>query len=150
MTDRLVEVSLPDDPGAFVPAVTRAAALGFTHVEVAALAERPTEHLEALADSGLVVACARLSGDLSAADVAVRCEALRRLKLQVADAARLGATLARLDVPEGGPHVEEALALLAEYAAARMVRLVTEPALPGVDVVALHSPHTSSRTSSAT
>jgi len=39
---------LPAEPAAFAEAVHRAAAAGFTHVEVAALADRPAEHLAAL------------------------------------------------------------------------------------------------------
>ena len=55
----------------------RASSLGFTHVEIAGLAERPPDHLEALADSGVLVACALLSGDLSNGSSAIRLEILQ-------------------------------------------------------------------------
>jgi sugar phosphate isomerase/epimerase len=107
---------LPAAPAEFVAAVARAAALGFTHVEVTALAERPAEHLEALADAGVLVAAAALGAD----DV-------RALRDQVADAARLGATCASLPAEVCSA---EGRALLADYAAGRMVRLCVRPA-PG-------------------
>ena len=62
---------LPADPARFVPAVAHAAALGFTHIEAAALADRPAGHLDALADAGLIVACAMLSGAVGADPVPV-------------------------------------------------------------------------------
>jgi sugar phosphate isomerase/epimerase len=104
---------LPAAPEALAAALARAAALGFSHVEVAALAERPLGHLEALADAGVVVAAAALGG----AD-------LRALRPQVADAARLGATCAYL--PAGACPAEDC-ARLADYAAGRMVRLCVRP-----------------------
>ena len=52
--------SLPLD---FSAALRQAAALGFTHVDIVALTDRPLEHLEALADSGLLVSCAPGSAD---------------------------------------------------------------------------------------
>jgi sugar phosphate isomerase/epimerase len=107
---------LPAPPGELAAALVRAVALGFSHVEVTALAERPAEHLEALADAGVVVAAAALGG----AD-------LRALRLEVADAARLGATCAYLSA---GACPAEDCAKLAEYAAGRMVRLCVRPA-PG-------------------
>jgi sugar phosphate isomerase/epimerase len=113
---------LPAAPEDFAAAVARAAALGFAHVEVAALSERPAEHLEALADAGVLVAAAALGHGLSAGAAD-----LRALRPQIADAARLGATCAYL--PAGaGPAA--GCALLAEYAAGRMVRLCVRPA-PG-------------------
>jgi sugar phosphate isomerase/epimerase len=104
---------LPAAPEDFAAAVARAAALGFTHVEVMALAGRPAEHLEALADAGVLVAAAALGG----AD-------LRALRAQIADAARLGATCAYLPA---GACPAESYAPLAEYAAGRMVRLCVRP-----------------------
>jgi sugar phosphate isomerase/epimerase len=135
-------------PLPFAAALARAAALGFTRVEVAALAERPAEHLEALADTGLLVACAALGQGLppghalDAADVAVRRATLKQLQLQVADAARLGATCAWLsagaDATEAGrARFTEGCVLLAEQAARRMVRLAVGlgSALPDVERV---------------
>jgi sugar phosphate isomerase/epimerase len=130
--------SLPLD---FAPAVTQAAGLGFSHVDVVALAERPASHFEALAEAGLLVACASLGRGLPegcALDVVAldrRRTALELMKRQVADAAMLGATVAYvvppIDLrPEALSPFAEGCALLAEYAASRMVRLCVEP-VPG-------------------
>jgi sugar phosphate isomerase/epimerase len=115
-------------------ALRQAADLGLHSVEVAAQMDRPAEDLEALADSGLVVAGAVLGAGLppgcglGAAEVGLRRRALDLLKRQVADAARLGAMWARLtqdaDGGAAGPLAfAEACGLLAEYAAGRMVRV---------------------------
>jgi sugar phosphate isomerase/epimerase len=124
-------------PGDFAAALTQIAALGFTHVDLVAEVERPAEHLDALADSGLLVSCMALGRNLpaghtlDAAEVGVRRATLALLERQTADAARLGATTAYL-VP-GTPGDESALdyfaegcALLADYAVARRVRLCVE------------------------
>jgi sugar phosphate isomerase/epimerase len=127
--------SLPLD---FGPGCACAAELGFTHVDVVALADRPDAHCEALADTGLLVACAALGRDLPAgigldvAAVGPRREAVELVKRQIVDAARLGATRAYL-VP--GTEADEqalscfgeTLSLLSEYAAGRMVQLCLEP-----------------------
>src|ERR1700738_1543312 len=87
--------SLPLD---FAPAVLQIRDLGFTHVDVVGLEHRPVSHLEALADSGLLVACVAVGRGLpggvtlDAADVTVRRQAVAQVEQQVADAARLGAT----------------------------------------------------------
>jgi sugar phosphate isomerase/epimerase len=137
--------SLPLD---FAAAVARAAALGFQHVEVVALADRPAEHLEALADAGVLVPSAALGAGLppghalDADDVSVRRQTLKQLQSEVNDAARLGASWAWL--PAGaspaGPALarfEEGCAWLADHAAARMVRLAVAPApaLPDAEAV---------------
>jgi sugar phosphate isomerase/epimerase len=125
-------------PADFPAAVARAAALGLSHVEVVALAGRPAEHLEALADAGVLVPSAALGHglppghSLGAADVAVRRDTLKLLQLQVADAARLGATCAWLaagdaDTDPARTPFEEGCALLADQAARRMVRLAVAP-----------------------
>ncbi|HEY7158991.1 MAG TPA: sugar phosphate isomerase/epimerase [Gemmataceae bacterium] len=124
-------------PSAFAAVLADIAALGFRHVDVVAAIDRPAEQLEALADSGLLVSCSALGRDLpsghtlDAADAGVRRATLSLLQRQVADAARLGATTAYL-VP-GLDDGETALScfgegciLLADYAAARMVRLCVE------------------------
>src|SRR5205823_10412491 len=96
---------------------------------------------EAPADTGLLVACAAVGRDLPAgqgldvASVGLRRETIERVKRQLADAARLGATRAYLvsgtDAGEGAlSRFAEAISLLSEYAAARMVRLCLEP-VPG-------------------
>jgi sugar phosphate isomerase/epimerase len=126
--------SLPPD---FPQALLQAQVLGFTHVDVVALVERPPEHLEALADSGLIVSCASLGRDLpeghslAAPDVEVRRRTLQLLQAQVADAARLGAVCAYLvPGPDEGDLARtafgEGCCLLADYAAARQVRLCVE------------------------
>jgi rSAM/selenodomain-associated transferase 1 len=130
--------SLPLD---FEPAVRQAAALGFTHVDVVALADRPPSHREALADTGLVVSCAALGRDLpegftlDAASAETRLLAVQTVQRHLADAAALGATHAYL-IPgmdssaEGLARFAEACTLLADFAAARMVRLCIEH-IPG-------------------
>jgi sugar phosphate isomerase/epimerase len=130
--------SLPLD---FTDAVKQIADLGFTHVEVVAETERPASHLEALADSGVVVACASLGRGLpdghtlDAADVEVRRATLRLVERQISDAARLGATTAYI-VPGTNSdetsltYFAESCTLLADFAASRMVRLCVEP-VPG-------------------
>jgi hypothetical protein len=122
---------LPPEPALFASSVERARVLSYTHVEVAALAERPAEHLEALAEAGVLVGCATLSGDLGGS-AEERREALRCLERQVADASRLGATCVVLTLPrESDPAADaclaEACALLAAYAGRRMVRLAVRP-----------------------
>jgi D-psicose/D-tagatose/L-ribulose 3-epimerase len=126
--------SLPLD---FEPALRQLERLRFRHVEVTALAERPPPHLDALADSGLLVSSAALGRGLpdgctlDARSVAVRREALELVKRQIADAARLGATCAYL-VPGSDGDDEaltlfaEACRLLADHAGRRQVRLCVE------------------------
>jgi sugar phosphate isomerase/epimerase len=125
----------------FQPALSQAAALGFTHVDVVALADRPVADLDALAESGLLVACAALGRNLpdgqslDAVSVEERKGALEQIKLHIADAGHLGARHAYL-VPgmdgsaDGLARFTEACSLLADYAAARKVRLLVEH-IPG-------------------
>lgn len=132
-----VSVLLSSLPLDFAPAVRLAAALGFTHVDVIARTERPAEHLEALADAGVHVACTPLGRGLpdgctlDAPAIEVRREALRLCQQQAADAARLGATHCYV-VPgtdasaEGLTRFADACRLLADYAAGRMLRLCIE------------------------
>jgi sugar phosphate isomerase/epimerase len=126
--------SLPLD---FVPAIEQIRALGFTHVDVVGLAERPPEHLDALAESGLLVACAALGRgfpggvSLDAADLAIRRQAVTAVQRQITDAARLGATRCYLvpghDASRAGlMHFADSCAVLADFAAARMLRLCVE------------------------
>jgi sugar phosphate isomerase/epimerase len=123
---------LPAEPSAFVEALQRAAAAGFTHVELTALIDRPPEHLEALGDSGLFVVCASLGRGMGVEDVEVRRRHLERHRRLVSDAGRLGATLVYLTPPvETGALVlacfAEGCELLAGFAASRMVRLAIMP-----------------------
>ncbi len=132
-----VSVLLSSLPLDFAPALRQAAALGFTHVDVVALAERPAEHREALADAGLLVACAPLARGLpeghtlDAPDVDVRRAALETVKRQIADVAQLGATHAYV-IPGAEANADDlarfadACRMLADYAGRRMVRLCVE------------------------
>jgi sugar phosphate isomerase/epimerase len=123
-------------------ALRLAAEEGFTAVVLAAHAERPAADLDALADSGLLVAGAWLGGGLppnctlDAADVSRRRSALDVLRRQVADAARLGSTFVFLPPPTDAGEVArtcfvEACGVLAAHAAGRMVRLCLGHATTG-------------------
>jgi sugar phosphate isomerase/epimerase len=136
-----VSVLLTSLPLSFEEAVRQAAALGFKHVDVVALGERPAVHLEALADAGVVVSCAAAGRDLpggltlDAESAEVRRAAVEEVKRHVADAARLGATHAYVipgtdPSPEALARFADACGLLADYAAGRMVRLCVEH-IPG-------------------
>jgi sugar phosphate isomerase/epimerase len=136
-----VALALSSLPVDFAAAVRQAAALGFTHVDVMALEQRPIEDLEALAESGLVVSCASLGRKLpegcalDTSAVEPRRIAVEVVKRHVTDAAQLGATHAYV-VPgfdssrEGMLRFAESCALLADFAGRRMVRLCVE-AFPG-------------------
>jgi hydroxypyruvate isomerase len=122
-------------PLPFAEAVAAAARLGFTHVDVVAVAERPAADLEALADAGVLVGCASVGRELppgcalDAADVEARRRAVETVQRQLTDAARLGATVAYLVPPTEGGRLTlfaEACVLLADFAAGRMVRLLVE------------------------
>jgi sugar phosphate isomerase/epimerase len=128
-------------PLSFEEAVRQAAALGFGHVDVVALTERPAAHREALADAGVVVSCAAAGRDLPAGlaldaeSAETRREAVEEVKRHVADAANLGATHAYVIPGTDGSaaalaRFADACGLLADYAARRMVRLCVEH-IPG-------------------
>lgn len=125
----------------FADAVAAAARLGFSHVDVTALVERPAAHREALAEAGVLVGCAALGRDLPAGvsldalSLARRREAVQLVERQINDAALLGAICAYIVPPaddQGACRTAyaEASALVAEHAAGRMVRLALEP-IPG-------------------
>jgi hypothetical protein len=122
---------LPACSGDLSSLLRQAGGAGFRHVDVLARAdERPAEHLEVLADTGLLISSALLEPGqtLAAPDRDLRQAALARLCRQVNDAALLGATCVCLDVtapidPVVRPCLEEAIGLLARHAASRMVRL---------------------------
>ncbi len=127
-------LALESSPLPFAAALREAVARRFLRVAITARADRPADDLEALADSGLVVAAAALGADLPTGctldtpDIGRRRRALEVLQRQVADAARLGATCAWLAAgrdasPQGRTCFAEACALLADHAARRMVRL---------------------------
>jgi sugar phosphate isomerase/epimerase len=130
--------SLPLD---FEPALRQAATLGFRHVDVVALDERPQAHLEALADAGVIVSCCPLgrglipAQTLDATDLADRRAAVEAMERHIADAARLGATHAYvipgMDATDAGrTRFADACTQLAEFAAQRMVKLCVEH-IPG-------------------
>lgn len=137
MTGNPVSAMLTSLPLGFEDAVAQAAALGFRHVDVVALTERPAAHLDALAEADVLVSCAAVGRGLpdgqalDASAVADRRAALHAMQLQIADAARLGATHAYLvpgldGSPEGLARFAESCSLLADFAAGRMVRLCVE------------------------
>ncbi len=124
-------------PGDFAAVLADIAALGFTHVDLVAEVDRPSHHPEALADTGLLVSCLAVGRNLppghtlDAVDAGMRRATLALLQRQVADAARLGATT--VYVVPGFDYSAAALAcfaevcaMLADYAAGRMVRLCVE------------------------
>jgi len=126
--------SLPMD---FAPAARQARDLGFTHVDVVAIADRDVGDVEVLADTGLLVSCVAVGRGLpegqtlDAASLDARQAALETMKRQIADAARLGATHCYLvpgtdRSPAGLARFSEACGLLANHAAGRMVRLCVE------------------------
>jgi sugar phosphate isomerase/epimerase len=126
--------SLPFD---FDRSLRELQALGFTHVDLVGIAERPSIHLEALARSGLIVSCGAIGRGLpddctlDASVITPRREALEAMKCQIADIARLGGTYGYVLAPkdsssEAVARFSEACALLAEFAAGRMVRLCIE------------------------
>jgi xylose isomerase len=126
--------SLPLD---FEAAARQAAALGFRHVDVVGLTERPASHRDVLADADLLVSCAAVGRalpdgcTLDAAAIEGRRAAVEVVKRHIADAAGLGATHCYI-VPcfDSGADAlvrfANSCAHLADYAAARMVRLCVE------------------------
>jgi sugar phosphate isomerase/epimerase len=132
-----LSVLLTSLPGDFPTAVRRLAALGFTAVDVVALVERPADHLEALAECGLLVACASIGRglpegqSLDAVSLEARRAAVETMRLHIADAARLGATSCYLipgvsETAEALARFAESCAVLADFASGRMVRLCVE------------------------
>ncbi len=124
-------------PLGFEEAARQAAALGFKYVDVVGLSERPAAHREALADADLLVSCAAIGRGLpdghtlDAAAVERRRAAVEEVKRHIADAAALGATHCYV-VPglETGADAlrrfADSCGVLADFAAARMVRLCVE------------------------
>ena len=113
------------------------AELGFTHVDMVAVSDRPLSHLEALADSGLVVSCVSLGRalpegyTLDGEDSDKRRTAVEMVKQHINDAARLGATCAYIvpgkdDSPNGLLRLADSCAILSVYAGSRMIPLCIE------------------------
>jgi sugar phosphate isomerase/epimerase len=133
-----ISAMLTSLPLPFEAAVRQAAALGFQFVDVVALIDRPSAHVEALADAGVLVCCCPIGRDLpeaqhtlDATSLADRRAAVDTMKRQIADAARLGATHAYL-IPgrdsssDGLARFADSSAMLADFAAQRMVKLCVE------------------------
>jgi sugar phosphate isomerase/epimerase len=140
-TPPVVSAMLTSLPLPFKEAVRQAAELGFTHVDVVGLADRPMGHREALADAGVIVSCAAVGRDLppgqslDAASIEQQRAALLTVRQQIFDAAQLGATHAYV-IPGTDTNTlalarfRESCCWLAEAAATRKVRLCVEH-IPG-------------------
>src|SRR5690349_15646947 len=93
-----LSVLLSSLPLEFEAAVRQAADLGFGHVDVVGIGDRPASHADALADAGVLVSCAAIGRGLpdghtlDAVSVEDRRAAVEAMTGQIADAARLGAT----------------------------------------------------------
>jgi len=127
--------------GDYMTAVHRLAALGFRCVDIVGLVDRPIEHAEALAASGLIVACASIGRalpegqTLDAESLDARRAAVEMTRLHITDAARLGATTCYVvpgkdESAAGLARFAESCALLADFAARRMLTLCVEH-IPG-------------------
>jgi len=119
----LVLDALPDP----VPvALARAAALGYKWVELSGVADRPAADVEALADSGLLVAGVELTAMTVGPSVSLPA-VLAEFRSQIVDAARLGAGSILFDPPpviRGDAGQSTALcARLADLAGERMMPL---------------------------
>lgn len=132
-----ISAMLTSLPGGFTSSLRQAHDLGFTHGDVVALADRPAEHLEVLAETGLLVSCAALDQalpeglELDSADIDTRQAAVELVEQHINDAATLGATHAYLLPPHNRSQAAlarfaDAVAVLADHAAARMVQLCME------------------------
>jgi sugar phosphate isomerase/epimerase len=123
-------VIIPDTPD-LAAALARAAAKGVTHVEIEGQLDRPAQLLDALADSGLFVVCVRLGQ--AGETIEQRRLMLERQKRLIADAGRLGATVALLTPSaDAEANFVEACILLGAFASARGVRLAVQPRLGSV------------------
>lgn len=124
-------------PLEFAAALCQVRDLGFSHVDLVGMVDRPDAHREALADSGLLVSCAAIGRDLpadvtlDAAETARRRAAVDLSKRQIADAAQLGArhcylVSGRDSSANALARFTEACCHLADYAGRHMVRLCVE------------------------
>jgi sugar phosphate isomerase/epimerase len=124
-------------PLEFDRAVREMTALGFTHVDVVGLVERPEQHLAALAESGLIVSCGAIGRGLpegwtlDVPAVALRRKVVEEMQRQITDIARLGGRYGYLVPGKDGSkealtRFAEACALLADFAGGCLVRLCLE------------------------
>jgi sugar phosphate isomerase/epimerase len=101
-----------------------AVARGQSHIELAASAFRPIEEMEAIAESGLFVEVLTLTSHWPK-DLRLAQQQLELWQREIDDAALLGAQVITLQVPTDAPAwSSEGLALLHQYASARMLRLI--------------------------
>jgi hypothetical protein len=125
-------------PGPVDAALARAAELGYTHVELKGEGDRPAEQLDALADSGLLVAAVELVLPEMAGLAGLRAS-LVEMERQIADAARLGAGRVLLDlasVQAPLDQIDEWRAHLAEMAGRRMMPLcIAQPGKPHPNIM---------------
>jgi sugar phosphate isomerase/epimerase len=132
-----ISVLLTSLPLSFEAAVRQAAALGFAHVDVVGLVDRPVAHLDVLADSGLLVSCAAVGRglpdgqSLDAIRTMDRRAAVALVERHIADAAQLGARhcylVPGLDASALGlGRFADSCLQLADFAGRRMVRLCVE------------------------
>jgi sugar phosphate isomerase/epimerase len=132
-----ISVLLTSFPLDLEPAARQAAALGFRYVDIVGLAERPVAHREALAEAGLVVACAAVGRalpdgrTLDAPRIEDRRAAVDEVRRHITDAAQLGATHCYV-VPGLNTDADavrrfvDSCTALADHAAGRMVRMCVE------------------------
>ncbi|GIW78214.1 MAG: hypothetical protein KatS3mg105_0021 [Gemmatales bacterium] len=123
-------------PMGFADAVRQLAALGFAYVDIVGEVDRKDADREALADSGLIVSCAAIGRHLpegcSVDGIGeARQKAVKMMKEQLADAARLGATCAyilpgRDESPQGLKRFADSCKELVDDATGRMIRLCLE------------------------
>ncbi|MCS6852364.1 MAG: sugar phosphate isomerase/epimerase [Gemmataceae bacterium] len=133
----MLAVQLTSFPGPLNAAARQAAALGFAVVDVVALAERPADDRDVLAETGLAVSCAALGrglpagAALDAVPLDARRAAVDVVTRHLRDAAELGATTAYL-VPGSDPRPEALTAFadscrwLADIAQGYRIRLCVE------------------------
>jgi sugar phosphate isomerase/epimerase len=136
-----ISVLLTSLPLEFEQAVRQVAAMEFTHVDLVAEIARPPSHYEVLAESALTVSCCPIGRGvpeeqtLDTPDVSNRRAAVEAFQRQIADAALLGATHGYVisgkdSSPDGLARFAESCGILADFAAARMVKLCVEH-IPG-------------------
>jgi sugar phosphate isomerase/epimerase len=122
-------------PGAAEIAIAEIARLGFQHIDLVGKAKRPEPERQALADTGLIVDCVALGRDLpeactlDAADLDHRRRAVDEVKLQIAEAAQIGARIGYV-VPckqsEALPAFADSCQTLAVFAHGRKLQLCVE------------------------
>ena len=131
-----LSVLLPSFNADFATSLQEAVTLGFTHVDVVAKATRPAEELHALADSGLIVSSAALGKGLPETQGLDGDRSPTAARHSTASSVSWMSRPARATtgylVPGHGKTADDLLRftdacrLVADYAAARMIRLCVE------------------------